>query len=115
MTTRHVEVDGTLLESGAGSWLKCVQGKVRHSLEILSLVATAAASLLEDVTAMMSHVVRCKEDSKLPPTEIPIKRITKYLRITSTLNVLIVWLPFVRKTLATIKQILNIIFTHQGT
>ena len=84
---------------------------MRHSLEILSLVATAAASLLEVVTAMMSHVVRCKEDSKLPPTEIPIKRITKYLRITSTLNVLIVWLPFVRKTLATIKQILNIIFT----
>ena len=111
MTTRHVEVDGTLLGSGAGSWLKCVQGKVRHSLKILSLVATAAASLLEEVIAMMSHVVRCKEDSKLPPTEIPIKRITKYLRITSKLNVLIVWLPFVRKTLATIKQILNIILT----
>ena len=73
MTTRHVEVDGTLLGSGAGSWLKCVQGKVRHSLEILSLVATAAASLLEDVTAMMSHVVSCKEDSKLPSTAISMK------------------------------------------
>ena len=111
MTTRHVEVYGTLVGSGAGSWLKCVQGTVRHSLKILSLEATTAASLLEDVTAMMSHVVSCKEDSKLPPTAIPMERITIYSRITSIHNVL---LPFVRKTLAIIKQILDIIFAHQG-